>query len=420
MKKGFPVSAAVLAAASLAPMAGCSTSSAVGDPSRELSINGRKMEIFQQDSKSEWGYPKPQRDTFIVVHPKNGPKKKVPLYVVLHSAGHDVYSTLKCITKRGNHDIYHSPSGFYALYLDCRANPGDWWWGGLRYRERITKNNKNRLGVEPTPVEKRVVDTVRWMMKHYPVDPDRVYLSGNSMGGSGALGIGLNHGDLFAAVKANVPAGVEHACARLALPPEKLPAGVKLPDPPVCIDYSAQNDSWSRGHERFLSGMNARKYALYFYWAPFGHANNDHVILKQNDLVHSLDWLNIRKNEAYPVFTDASTNDRHPWPGDLKSGSAGQINAFFRWKNISDAPDRFEMSLFLAGNLKTRFPVPAESTADVTLRRCQKFKLKPGERIAWTFGKTNGICKADENGIVTIPRLKITAEPVSLVLQRTP
>ena len=42
---------------------------------------------------------------------------KVPLYVVLHSAGHDVHSCLKCTTTIGNHDIYHAPADFFAVYL---------------------------------------------------------------------------------------------------------------------------------------------------------------------------------------------------------------------------------------------------------------------------------------------------------------
>ena len=60
-------------------------------------------------------------------------RPNAPLYVVLHSAGHDVHSCLACTTKVGNHDIYHSPPDFFALYVDCKANKGDWWWGINKY-----------------------------------------------------------------------------------------------------------------------------------------------------------------------------------------------------------------------------------------------------------------------------------------------
>src|SRR5262249_51400401 len=241
-------------------------------------------------------------------------------------------------------------------------------------------------------------------------------LCGNSMGGSGTLGIGMRHGDVFAAIKANVPAEVKHISSRMYFPPKILPADVKIPDPPIVIDYSAQNDNWSRGHDGFIKAMNQRKYALIMYWGPFGHANNHENIMKVNDLINSFDWLSVKKNEAYPVFTDASSNDPLPWPDQLASKKAGQINAFFRWKSVLDTPDALETSLFLLkpSEIKTTVTIPAEATADVSLRRLQKFRIAPGAMVRWTFGASRGEVKADAAGLITIPRLKIHTEPTSL------
>lgn len=383
----------------------------------ELVIDGRSVEVFQHGVRPEWGYKQPQQDTFIVVHPKIE-RKNAPLYVVLHSAGHDVISCLKCTRTLGNHDIYRAPDNFYALYLDCRANKGDWWWGGMHVGDAgLTQRNS---GSETSPAEKRVMDTIKWVLAKYAIDPNRVYLCGNSMGGSGTLGIGLRHGDVFAAIKANVPAGIEHVAHRLGFPPHSLPATVKLPDPPVAIDYSAQNDGWAKGHDRFVKAMNDRKYALYFYWGPFGHANNHAAIEKVNDLVNSFDWLSVKRNEAYPVFANATGNGTIPWPDDLQSKSAGQLNAFFRWKNVADAKGRLEMSLFLAtpATLKTTFEIPKEAGADVSFRRIQNTRFGPGEAFNWTFGKAHGQGKADASGLLTIPRLKITAEPTTLMVSQ--
>ena len=373
-------------------------------PDKELVFTGRKLEIFQHDAKKEWGYAAPQRDTFVLLHPKQA-RPNAPLYVVLHSAGHDVFTCLLCTTRVGNHDIYHAPADFFALYLDCGANRGDWWWGIEKYK-----------GPEISPTEKRVIDTVKWVVKQYGIDANRVYLCGNSMGGSGTLGIGMRHGDVFAAIKANVPARVEHVSSRMYFPPESVPADVTIPAPPVVVDYSAPNDGWSKDHDAFVKAMNERKYALYFYWGPFGHANNHEQIMKVNDLINSFDWLSVRKNEAYPVFANASTNDPLPWPDRLDDKKPGQVNAFFRWKNIRDTQDTFEMSLFLIrpSELKTAFTIPAEATADVTLRRLQALRVAPGETVRWTFGSAKGEVQADRTGCVTIPGLKITAEPVTL------
>jgi poly(3-hydroxybutyrate) depolymerase len=343
-----------------------------------------------------------------VLHPKEK-RDKAPLYVVLHSAGHDVQSCLACTSTVGNHDIYRSPPDFFALYLDCRANKGDWWWGINKYP-----------GPDLCPTEKRVLDTVKWVVKEYGLDENRVYLCGNSMGGSGTLGIGTRNGDVFAAIKANVPAEVKHVSNRMGFAPQSLPAGVKIPDPPIVIDYSAQNDTWSRGHDAFVKAMNDRKYALILYWGPFGHANNHENIKKVNDLIDAFDWLSIKKNEAYPVFTNASTNDTIPWPGDVKGKSAGQINAFFRWSDVRETPEELRVNLHLVTpkEMTTKFKIPAESTADVSLRRLQKLTLSPGNRVNWSFGSAKGEGRVGDDGVLTTPGLRITAEPAVLTVRK--
>lgn len=375
---------------------------------KESTFTERKWEVFKHGVRPEWGYAAPQTDTFFVLHPKQ-PREHAPLYVVLHSAGHDVNSCLNCTATVGNHDIYRSPDDFFALYVDCRANKGDWWWGSEKYK-----------GPEVSPPEKRVIDTVKWVIQQYGLDENRVYLCGNSMGGSGTLGIGMRHGDVFAAIKANVPAKVEHVSSRMYLPPQTVPADVKLPDPPIVVDYSAPNDNWSKGHDAFAAAMNERKYALFLYWGPFGHANNHEKIMKVNDLINSFDWLGVKKNQAYPVFTGASTNDPLPWPDNLKETKPGQVNAFFRWQNLADTPAAVEISLFLVkpADLQTTFTIPTESTADVSLRRLQSFPVAPGEAVHWTFGAAHGDVQADSTGLVTVPRLKITQAPATLRVEK--
>jgi len=386
-------------------------------PPTQIEVQGRTTDVFRHGPREEWGYTKYQDDSFVVVHPKVS-RSNAPLYVVLHSAGHDVWAAVRCTAQVGNHDIYHPPENFYALYLDCRANKGDWWWGG--WNPRVSGTKERNSGGALVPVEKRVIGTVKWVIEKYGIDPNRIYLCGNSMGGSGALGIGLRHGDLFAAVKANVPAGIEHASDRMYFPPASIPEGVRLPDLPVVINYSAQNDHWSEGHERFVKAMNERQYPLYFYWGPFGHANNDQTILKVNDLVHSFDWLNVKRNEAYAVFSNASCNDPLPWPDKRSSTDVGQINAFFRWKNVTDTESRLEMELRLLSSkdLSTAFSIPRQATTDVSLRRLQRFRVAPGQTVDWQFGTSRGQVTTDANGLISIPGLSLTPTPTSLIIRQ--
>lgn len=383
----------------------------------QVAVEGRKTEVFRHQTRADWGYEKPQTDTFVVVHPK-APRQQAPLYVVLHSAGHDVWKALACTRQVGNHDIYRSPDGFYALYLDCRANRGDWWWGGRN--PRASGAEAEKAGVALSPVERRVIGTVEWMLETYDVDPNRVYLCGNSMGGSGTLGIGVRHGDIFAAIKANVPAGIEHVSDRMDLSAPTSPDGVSIADPPIVIDYSGVNDLWSVRHEDFARAMNDRNYPLFLYWGPFGHGNNHAQIMSVNDLINSFDWLSIRKDQAYPVFRNASCNDKLPGFGDRQSKALGQMNAFFRWQHGVDNATRFEMSLYLVSKeeLETRFTIPTTATADVSVRRLQAFPVSPGETLRWQFGDVQGEATADAAGLITIPSLTITSVSQALVLTK--
>lgn len=372
-------------------------------------VNGRKVEAFWQGSEKQWGYAHDQKDLYLVQHPSaQFDKPGAPLYVVLHSAGHSALTCINCTKTKGNHDIYHAPENFYALYLDCRANiTVDWWWG-----------SKAAKGFELSPCEKRVMETVERVIKEYKIDRERVYLCGNSMGGSGTLGIGLRHGDVFAALKANVPAGTEHAAARLALNAATAP---NIPEPPFLIDYSAQNDKWSDGHEVLIKGMRARKYGWAFFWGAFGHANNNEVMAKHNDIIHSIDWLSIKLHDIYPAFTDATTDDLPPWLAERNVTTCGQLNGFFRWRDAKDSANGASISLYIIGNAELGsklFTAPTRATATVTLRRLQNLKVQCGDKLNWEFGSQRGTITIGADGLVTVPALNITTAPTTLKLSR--
>ena len=376
----------------------------------------RPLEWFHHKSLPKWGYEKEQTDTFALLHPKcEEPGKAYPLYVVFHSAGHDVYSAVGCTWLPGNHDIYHTPDDMFGLYLDCRQHTGDWWWGGNSAVDII---DAKREGVEKQPVENRVIATIEWVIEQYSIDTERVYAVGNSMGGSGALGIAMCRGDLFAAVKVNVPAGVRHMAARCCLDRE-LPEGFAIPDPPVLVDYSAQDDVWSTGHQVLYRGMKDKKYALMGYFGEFGHCNNDSEIHKVNDLVHSFDIFDIRLSDPYPVFTYAQTDDQIPWADDgtIVHHDAGQVNAFFRWSDFKESETSLSLSLRLLAQDEwaSRVTFPESSKTDISFRRLKTCKFVSGDKVAWEFGEESGTSVADENGLVTIHG--ITVEKAQKVLK---
>ncbi len=387
----------------------------------DIEYRGTKVERFEHKTLPSWGAKNPdQIDYFYVAEPKDGHAEGRPLFVSLHSAGgtgEQEFEWRKANPEVRN--IYAIPDGFYGMFPNCGGNTDDEWWYGGRpaMNKDVTEEWKEKSTTELLPVEKRILAEIAWVVEKYKIDPNRIYLSGNSMGGSGTLGLGMRHGDVFAAIKANVPAGIWHAYDRLQMAEEDAPEG--MPEPPVCLDYSAPNDQWSMFHEYMFDAVAKRKYSYIAYWGDFGHENRDEKVALVNDLFNTFDWLSIRKNEAYPVFTNGSTDDDCPWPAT--SAPAGQRGAYYRWSNKVDAPERFEMELRLATSKEIDsklFVVPKESVADVSLRRLQEFKIGPNEEIEWRFGPASGSVVADKNGLATIPELTITTEPQVLVLTK--
>jgi len=85
--------------------------------------------------------------------------------------------------------------------------------------------------------EKDVMDVLAEMKRDYNVDPDRIYLTGHSMGGFGTWSVAMSHPDVFAAIApvsggANSTAGM----ARIAHIPEIVVHGDT--DPTVSVERS--------------------------------------------------------------------------------------------------------------------------------------------------------------------------------------
>jgi poly(3-hydroxybutyrate) depolymerase len=186
--------------------------------------DGRTIERYVHGCRTSWGYPvneyicweypaakesnaqQQNNNSFYIVHPKT-PHANTPLFVVLHSGNRTAYDYLGYSHLDRKLDagddppttITNSPDDFYALYLNCTNYE---WWGG-NHSFRVSEDGIH----SPTPTELRILETIEWVASQYPVDRDRIYLSGVSMGGSGTLGIGMPNGNVFAAIRAIVPCG---------------------------------------------------------------------------------------------------------------------------------------------------------------------------------------------------------------------
>ena len=421
-------------------------------------LDGRRIERYTHGPRPEWGYsagsstewqyPAPQEsgpsgqnhNSFYVVVPRQA-QRNSPLCVVMHSANRTAFDYLGYQFLKRKVDpqdepaavMTRTPDDCYALFLN---STNEEWWGWTAAR-----SDTGKYSHEQTPAEKRVLDTLEWVIRRYHVDRNRVYLSGVSMGGCGALALGLPHGNIFAAMLVVVPAGTEYAALRMGFPGALAPSatpqerdtwtkqisGFGLPDPPVTVDFSATNDSWSKTQPELLQAAQAGRLPLILAWGPFGHTGSSTPIARypEDDVALAFPWMEIRRNTAYPVFTHASSNQRSPWEDSSASfDESGQMNAYFRWKPQRDKTSRFAMTLWIAHPAVKNPPaaMPDSATADITLRRLQSFQATPGRTYTWKMvrhGKlvASGKISPDAANLLTVPHAPLSVVPAELSIE---
>lgn len=194
-------------------------------------------------------------------------------------------------------------------------------------------------------------------------------------------------------------------------------------DPPPLVNLSSHVDGWSKGQERLLAYFEKNKYSLFFAWEPFGHSSD---VSAANPAVVEFPWLSIRKNEAYPVFTGASTDNKYPgFNQRVAPDQSGQINGYFRWKNLEDSVQRFAMELRLIGKEELSRPIeaPTESVANISLRRLQNFEVRKGTIYKWSLRSGEDVLESGpvtvgEDGVLTIPSVTISKLPKLLEVTR--
>ena len=414
----------------------------------------REYNYYTHAQDPAWGETYTGTDTFIVAKPVGGDTEGRPLCVFLHGRGGSAEGISGDFLKEDG--VYNAPDDFYCIFLDNGRGNGAqnlsfrYWWGATGNWRGPEVEGVASYRQEPATA-KRVLDCVEWLVREKKIDRNRIYMAGNSMGGQGTLAIGLPHGEIFAAIEGNVPATVWYTAARMNFVDD---AGIirnaedrdatAFVDPPPCFDWSGSDDGWSRQHEVLLESMNRFRYSYTVLWGAYGHCGSISDARQKNDLVGRFDWKQIRKNAAYPCFSNATGNDQPPWPwatatyaknayfyddiqvsGITYSDGAtmnGQRNAWFRWENVSDTAEAMKMKLWVATAEEagtTMFTVPESQTADVTIRRVQGFKLLKNQPCAWTFGGQSGMALANAEGVVTV-NLTITHEHQELTLEPRP
>ena len=147
--------------------------------------------------------------------------------------------------------------------------------------------------------------------------------------------------------------------------------------------------------------------------------------------------IRIRLDASIPALGHCSLDD-NPGEGDLRSADNfnAQLNGYVLWDSdsVRERPDTWELTLWI--DTSSYYPT---GTVDLTPRRCQRFKAKPGGKYTWTNtllpapakpagdakpdpatkGKVvqQGTAKADQHGLVTIEKLALTKDRHHVVIR---
>lgn len=291
----------------------------------------------------------------------------------------------------------------------------------------------------------RVLYTLDWTLATFPIDRDRVYVRGGSMGGTFALEWALHDPERIAAAQADVPKVDMTNFVDSVLPPLLFapmwgdPASTDLPTPEgigvyerlkmsylaaqqparsevPLVTFSGRQDVTVGWAEKvpFYAAMETNRRGGTFYWDSRTHAG-----VGEWDPMEAYSYLlRYRRSQSYPALAHGSLDD-DPGNGSASNGTpVGQMNAYVEWDPawLADFDQRWEVKLSLRNLVLTTGMrvAPESATVDVTPRRLQHFTVTPLATYAWSIQRlsdnvvtASGTVNADANGLVTVPAVKV-------------
>lgn len=291
------------------------------------------------------------------------PSRKYPLVIMLH----DVYSNHRLALRR----VFGWPNR--PGETDADANR---FFPAFRDVNYIVASPLARgtLGYQGL-AEKDVYDVLADVKRRFPIDDDRVFLTGVGMGGGGTLWLGLTRPDLWASIAAVCPAplpGTEELIGNALNIPVKLFQGE--------IDPAVKAELTRRWHQQFLGAGVKAEYVEY----PGVRHNAGDFAYKDAAIFSLFDQY--RRN-ALPDRVRFSTRDYQHGSAywvkldQITPGTLAAIDARFETRNKLNIDTKSLTSFTL--NLKNHPKLSKAQLLNITLDG-SVFKLKPQDSISFT------------------------------------
>jgi hypothetical protein len=384
-------------------------------------------------------------------------KANSPLIVALHERTGNLFTNSKGTSNPD--EIILSPDDY--LPNDILHS---YWFGYHQNLNIFNPSETPKDGIIIDYTVRRVKWTIDWVVKYFSVDTNRIYLSGGSMGGSGAILMSFGFPEKIAATYTVVPKldysfifdpnsnSIYNAnkprrkvISRLwgeletnlmtndSMPVyNRLNAGLlatKIASNkslPYLFLTAGKNDNIVGWAEKLnvIKKFNDSRLGFTFFWDSRNHSSNSTMEFQPEDDINKIFKYSL--NKSYPAFSNCSANGNPgnglPEDGDLY----GTINGFLNWENIVDEPDYYEISL----NSKTlntthgTIKNPDSIFTDITLRRLQKFKVSKHYSYYYQNISLNnkvlqdGYIDADKSNLITLKNILITSKGNKLIIIR--
>jgi hypothetical protein len=300
-----------------------------------------------------------------------------------------------------------------------------WWYGCNQWIYDAAKVNE---GVVVNYTEEHLLYLVRWAQQYFGTDPNRTYIRGKSMGGSGAISTAFHHPDVFATVYSDVPvvaytsrAGrdgksnlhrLDGLCGRICDETVMSSVGIpvmermnserivlespkELPFLVLCNGRTDGSIPWIN-NPSFYHALNKARRGFACYWNNGAHAMGFSV----PEDIRSFYSLQpeMPLGTSFPAFSNFSDNC-NPGNGEKNDGDKiGWMNRGIYWTDIEETEDSWSIRLQTKG-----YFLPGKLLVDVTPRRLVLFYIAPNEVVL-----VNDLpIKADQDGLLTIPKVQL-------------
>ncbi|MBA3649379.1 MAG: T9SS type A sorting domain-containing protein [Chitinophagales bacterium] len=339
---------------------------------------------------------------------------------------------------------------------DWLPNGSNTYWVGYNtgYDMYSTTNPVFSSGSVGTYSQARVRQTLLWIRKNFPVDTNKVYLTGNSHNGFGALFLAVMNPDLITvAYASSAPILVKSApgssferewCSSVTNVPSDVidfRTGIAIPiwnlmdmrymyrlnydrGVPYLTGVNGKNDTkvgWV-GKFHWYDSVNVTHQGGLWFWDQRQHSGTNRQF---TDIETTPNYERFTMAHSYPAFAYCSIN-QNPGTGDSKNGDAnGALDGYLDWTDESIADQSCQYSIYcfvkdmyMGGIL---YPKQYDScTTDITLRHLQLFKPLSGQTISWSVNNNGQTVQSGnflyQGGCITVKGVKIFRSGSSITL----